>query len=233
MTHTWAACWVAKHCVVIQRLGSRGRASTANKTSSPTRNSGQSTPNIRLLDSRCLRNWGMVPHCAAFCAGRLCCRGGGGWHKASVSDWGGGGMPPGCVAVCSWRRLLASHHLLCPSLEPFPSVGGGAHRPLTTMCPPSPCLAYPYLPTPPSSPLGGCANGAPGLSLFHCPVSGPHRGGQLPSPLARCAQMDTPCRWWGGREGGGGGGLLLTGCTDGEGIPSGAQPAAKLPSPSP
>ena len=25
-------------------------------------------------------------------------------------------------------------------------------------------------------PLGGCANGAPGLSLFHCSVLGPHRG---------------------------------------------------------
>ena len=29
-----------------------------------------------------------------------------------------------------------------------------------------------------SFPLEGCANGAPRLSLFHCSVSGPHRGGQ-------------------------------------------------------
>ena len=31
----------------------------------------------------------------------------------------------------------------CPSLEPFASVGGGAHRPLTTLCPPPPSLACP------------------------------------------------------------------------------------------
>ena len=35
----------------------------------------------------------------------------------------------------------------CPSLEPFPSVGGGAHRPLGPQCPASPCLACPYLHT--------------------------------------------------------------------------------------
>ena len=27
---------------------------------------------------------------------------------------GGGGMTPGCVAVCSWRRLLAFRHLPLP-----------------------------------------------------------------------------------------------------------------------
>ena len=40
--------------------------------------------------------------------------------------------------------LLATYR--CPSLEPSPSVGGGAHQRLTTSCPPSRCLAYPYLP---------------------------------------------------------------------------------------
>ena len=44
------------------------------------------------------------------------------------------GMTSGCVAVCSWP--LATSH--CPSLEPSPSAGGSAHRPLTPLCPPSP-----------------------------------------------------------------------------------------------
>ena len=103
---------------------------------------------------------------------------------------GGGGMTPGCIAVCSGRRLLASRHLPLsfPFLEPSPSAGGDAHRPPTPSCPPSPCLAYPYFPTHPSFPLGGCANGAPGLSLFHCFVRGPHGGGALPSPLPRCVR---------------------------------------------
>ena len=45
-----------------------------------------------------------------------------------------------------------------PSLEPFPSIGGGAHRPFATLCPLAPCLAYPYFRTHPSFPLVGCAN---------------------------------------------------------------------------
>ena len=56
----------------------------------------------------------------------------------------------------------------------------------------SPCLAYPYLPTPPSFPLVGCASGAPGMSLLHCSVSGLDGGGQRPSPLPRGIQVDTP-----------------------------------------
>ena len=59
-----------------------------------------------------------------------------------------------------------------------------------------PSLPLPGLPltppTPPSFPSGGCANGAPGLSLFHCSVSGPHGGGPLPSPLVTRVQVDTP-----------------------------------------
>ena len=40
------------------------------------------------------------------------------------------------------------------------SVAGGAYWPLATLCPPSPCLAYPYLPTHPSFPVASCANRA-------------------------------------------------------------------------
>ena len=60
-----------------------------------------------------------------------------------------------------------------------------------------PSLAYLSVSTSLSFPLVGCANGGPGLSLFHCSVSGPHGGGQLPSLLARCVQVDTPYRRWG------------------------------------
>ena len=83
----------------------------------------------------------------------------------------------------------------CPSLGPLSSIRSGAHRPLTTSCPPSPSLAHLDLSTPLSFPLPlvGCANGAPGLSLFHYSVSGPHRGG----PLARRVQAVIPNRRWG------------------------------------
>ena len=105
------------------------------------------------------------------------------------------------------------------SLGPFSSIGGGVHRPLTTLSFPFlPALSFPLyfiflslglslhrpwclpashhpvffssslpklsLSTSLSFPLVNCANGAPGRSLFHCSVSGPHRGGQLSSP--RC-----------------------------------------------
>ena len=60
-------------------------------------------------------------------------------REGGGGDGGAVGMTPGCVAV-SGRRLLP-----CPSLDPSPSVGGGAHRPLTPSCPPSPCLATPFL----------------------------------------------------------------------------------------
>ena len=81
---------------------------------------------------------------------------------------------------------------LALSLDPTSCVAGGAHQPLTPSCPPSPCPAFPHLPTPPSVPLTRCANAAPGLSLLHCSVAGPHGGGQLPSPLAWGVQVDTP-----------------------------------------
>ena len=39
-------------------------------------------------------------------------------------------------------------------------------------------------------------------SLFHCPVSGPHGGGQQPSPLARVRQSGHPHTAGGGGGGG-------------------------------
>ena len=78
----------------------------------------------------------------------------------------------------------------CPSLEPFPSFGGGGGLS-------SPCalLSLPGLSSPAYSPFLSLDSGAPGPSLFHCFVSSPHRGGQQPSPLATCVQADTPnCR---------------------------------------
>ena len=135
-----------------------------------------------------------------------------------VTRGGGGvGMTPWCIVlVCNWRRPLAdrhslpfpwtlslhrrwcpsaSHHpsvtvlflLALPSLSPslsfplaFPSIGRGAHQPLTT-----PSL---------SIPLVGCANGAPGLALFHFSALSPRRGRQMPSPLAKCVQAAIPSR---------------------------------------
>ena len=69
-------------------------------------------------------------------------------------------------------------------------------------------LPLPGLPSPSHTPFlspGNCANGAPGLSLFHCSVSGPHGGGHRPLPLAGCVQVGTPIQavggWVGGRVG--------------------------------
>ena len=60
----------------------------------------------------------------------------------------------------------------------FPSIGSGAHPPLTTLCPASPSLAYLSLSTYISFPLGSCANGPPVFSLFHFSMLGSHRRGQ-------------------------------------------------------
>ena len=54
------------------------------------------------------------------------------------------GMRHGCIVVCSWWHLLASATYRCLFFEPFDSIGDGAHRPLTTLCPPSPC-GIPYI----------------------------------------------------------------------------------------
>ena len=127
----------------------------------------------------------------------------------SVSLWrrllgGVGGSVVLLSAAGGAHRPLATYP--CPSLEPSPSVGAGAHRPPPLQCPPSPPSppARPTLtsPTPPSLPSVGCATAAPGLSLCHCPVSGPHGGGRRPSPLAKGVQVDTPTPAVGGPDGG-------------------------------
>ena len=99
---------------------------------------------------------------------------------------GGFGMTPWYVLVCSWRRQLADRHLLpfpwtlCLHRRRCPSV---SHPPVTFLS-----LLGLSLPLYTPLPWVGCANRAPALSLVHCSVLGPHRGGQLPSPLARCVQ---------------------------------------------
>ena len=72
--------------------------------------------------------------------------GGGGWHDAMV-------LFSSAAGGAYWRIAIRR-----PSLEPFPSISG-AHRH-----------------THPSFTLVGCANRAPGLSLFHCSDGG---GGDL------------------------------------------------------
>ena len=52
------------------------------------------------------------------------------------------------AAVAYW--LIA---IRCPFLGPFPSIGGGAHRPLTALCPSSSSLPYLSLSTSLSFPL--------------------------------------------------------------------------------
>ena len=65
----------------------------------------------------------------------------------------------------------------CLSLGPVPSIGGGAHRPLTTLCLSPLVLSFPlYFPF---LSLRRLCQPAPGLPLSYRPVSGPHGGGQL------------------------------------------------------
>ena len=126
-------------------------------------------------------------------------------------------MTPGCIVY--WP--LATYP--CPFPDPFPSVGGGAHRPLTTLSPSSPGLAYPYLPTHPSFPSGGRAHGAPRtvpVSL-RCVGSTRRRATALsigqgrPSghPIPAVGEPSPPAalggEGGGGRFKGGGGSLLL------------------------
>ena len=114
-----------------------------------------------------------------------------------LQHYGGGfGMPPWCVLVCSWRRQLADRHFLpfpwtlslqtrrCPSashhLVSFLSLLGLSFP-----------LYFPFLS------LGRFCQRSPRLSLFYCSVLGPHKGGQLPSPSARCVQLGIQYRQWG------------------------------------
>ena len=138
------------------------------------------------------------------------------WDSSPPTN--GFGMTPWCDdLVCSWRRLLADRHSLpfpwtlslhrrwCPSAShhpltflfllaltfplpsPFPSLGLSLCRP---PCPSASPHSFPSLPFP----LVGCANGAPGLALFHFSALSPRRGRQMPSPLAKCVQAAIPSR---------------------------------------
>ena len=124
-------------------------------------------------DCRCMRS-GMalyiVHRHTRACTG--CCSGGGGWgwHNTSLCC---------CLQLAApigLSPLTAALHL-----KPLPPQ---AAAPIG--------LSPPCAPAPPSFPSGGSANGAPGLSLFHCSVPRLHGGGQTPSPLARCVQADNP-----------------------------------------
>ena len=84
---------------------------------------------------------------------------------------GGGGMRPAPI----------SPHP-CPFLEPHPSIGSGAYRPLTTLCPSSPCpLSFP--PYSPFLSLGRLCQPSPRSVPVSCSVLGPRRGGQRPLPF--------------------------------------------------
>ena len=78
----------------------------------------------------CHRHMVITTLSSMFCLGAL-------QHKPDQGrggEGGGLGMSPSCVVlVCIGRRLPADPHFAAPSLEPSPSVGGGAHRPLTPL----------------------------------------------------------------------------------------------------
>ena len=136
--------------------------------------------------------------CAPYCACTVVVATSPGELRGDRLPWMGGGGELACRHGVLFLSAAGSAYwpitIRCPSLGPFPSIGGGTHRPLTALCPSSPPLAYLSLSTSLFFPLVGCANGAPGLSLFHCSVSGPRGGGQLSLPLARCVQAVIPNR---------------------------------------
>ena len=106
------------------------------------------------------------------------------------------GMLPWCLVSSATGGAYWPIAIRRPSLGTFPSIGRGV-QPHTTLCPSSSSLPNHSLSTSLSFPLVRCANGAPGLSLFHFFVSSPHRGGQMPSPLAGCVQAVIPDgQWW-------------------------------------
>ena len=164
------------------------------------RSTGHWVPNPPCCWSESLQEWRRLAE-----QGCLGMGGGGGWHDAGLCCCL---QPPGAY------RPLTNYPLPFPSTPSLrrrwpPSAPHplDAHRPLTPSCPPPP-PAWPTLtsPTPPSVPSGGGA----GLSLCHCPVSGPHGGGHRPSPLARGRPSGHPhsgsravaLGGWGVREGG-------------------------------
>ena len=135
------------------------------------------------------------------------------WYSADGPTLGGGGAGVARHLIVLLSAAAGAYWPLaayrCLSLEPFPSAGGGAHRPRTTMCPPSLCLSSPSLLTPPSFPLGGCALDFPCFTAL-CRV--------------HTEEANCPRRWpgaskWtphtgGGERGGRGGGIPTRGVWD-------------------
>ena len=109
-----------------------------------------------------------------------------------ASSWGGGGCHVGVFwsagGAAPWP--IATY---CPSLGPSPSARGSAHRPFTILCPLPPCLAYPYLPTPPSVPSSALSPRTGPLSLLH--VGSTRRRASRHWPGA--SQWAPPSRRWG------------------------------------
>ena len=82
--------------------------------------------------------------------------GGGGWHVAMV--------------YCSRLQVVVPIGRSPFAALPLNPLPPSAVVPLTALCPASSSLAYLSPSLSLSFPLAGCANTAPGLSLFHCSV---------------------------------------------------------------
>ena len=129
--------------------------------------------------------------------------GAGGNDRCIFLGWGMGGGAPGGVAVCSWRAYWPLTTYPCPFLEPFPSVGGGAHP----LVPAPPILTS--LPTPVLVSLlcvGSTQRRALALAVGHVRPSG-HPA--LHPPLGACVSISL----WGvgtSRAGGGVANLMQT-----------------------
>ena len=107
-------------------------------------------------------------------------------HSAcnSLGCKAGGGPALACGEMgCAPRQNVVNPRLPCPrygTVRPLYPLDLSLHRrwcPSAShrLCPSSSSLPYLSLSTSLSFPLVGCANGAPGLSLFHCSVSGSTR----------------------------------------------------------
>ena len=105
--------------------------------------------------------------------------------------------PPGGGGRLQGGEISGGGGTTALPLNSFPPSAAAPIGPSPPCAPPRP--TWPILPYPnsPPFPMGGCANGASGLSLFHCFAPGPHEGGRPPSPLTRCVRVHTPNRRWG------------------------------------
>ena len=88
---------------------------------------------------------------------------------------GGGGLACRLGLLSYWPMTIR-----CPSLGPFPSIGGGPYRPLPTLCPSSSSLAYPSLSTSLPFPLAFPSIGRG----VHRPLTG--EGGDAPPFSCGC-----------------------------------------------